>query len=313
MLDTLKRQILNYRDLVMDLYDKQEASADSIKAMLCNTIDNRTARENPVRLSHVLYTSEAVAWEDEIVTGGAIEEIQFAVPIKGYDVFTPFNKVNIERPESIAKLEAAARTWPKALERLQVKQILSVFRSNPLAYDGQNFFDSDHVHPATAAAYSNILSLQLAGTIANITFAEAKTLIHQLRARFMVNMSLQAEILSAAEMAKNMIVIAHTIEVWPMLDLVRPPVQYNNIPNELVNSFQLLYDPNSGTSTKLEAILSEPGGARPVFFVPDKDPYVDAWATDAVRNGYVATGLRGQWGFKPGMPQTAIQATLVPA
>ena len=33
----------------------------------------------------------------------------FAVPIKGYDVFTPFNKVNIERPESIAKLEAAAR------------------------------------------------------------------------------------------------------------------------------------------------------------------------------------------------------------
>ena len=182
-----------------------------------------------------------------------------------------------------------------------------------LCYDGQYFFDTDHVHPLTATTYSNTLSLQLAGTIANITFAEAKTLIHALRARFLVNLSLQAEVLSAAEMEKNMIVIAHTIEVWTMLNLVRTLVQYNLIPNELVGSFQLLYDPNSGTSTKLEAILSEPGGCRPVFFIPDKDPYVDAWESDAVRNGYVATGLRGQWGFKPGMPQTAIQATLVPA
>ena len=313
MLDTLKHQLLNYRDLVMDLYDKQEASADSIKAMLCTTIDNRTARENPVRLSHVHYTSEAVAWEDEIVTGGAAEEVQFSVAMKGYDVFTPFNRVNIERPESIAKLEVAARTWPRSLERLQVKQILSVFRSNPLAYDGQNFFDTDHTHLASSSTYNNTLSVNLAGTIANITFAEAKLLVHALRARFMVNMALQAEILNGAEMAKNMIIIAHTIEVWTMLNLVQTLMIYNNIPNELVGSFQLLYDPNSGTSTKLEAILSEPGGARPVFFVPDKDPYLDAWETDAVRNGYVATGLRGQWGFKPGMPQTAIQATLVPA
>jgi hypothetical protein len=141
MLDTLKRQLLNYRDLVIDLYDKLETSADSVKALFANTIDNRQARENPVRLSHVIYTSQAVAWEDEIVTGGAIEELQFTVPMKGYDVFSAFNKVNIERPESLAKLEAMARPWPKAMERLQIKQILSVFRSNPLAYDGQNFFD----------------------------------------------------------------------------------------------------------------------------------------------------------------------------
>ena len=313
MLDNLKRQLLNYRDLVMDIYDKQEASPDTIKAILCNTIDNRTARENPVRLSHVLYSSEAVAWEDEIVTGGAIEELQFSVPIKGYDVFTSFNRVNIDRPEAIAKLEGASRRWPRDLQRLQTKQALSVFRSNPLAYDGQNFFDSDHVHPLGKGTYSNILSVQLGGTIANITFAEAKFLVHTLRARFMVNMALEAEILSAAEMSKNIVLIAHTIEVWTMLELVRTLVQYNNIPNELVGSFQLLYDPNSGTATKLEAVLSEPGGARPVFFVPDKDPYLDAWESDAVRNGYVATGLRGQWGFKPGMPQTAIQATLVPA
>jgi hypothetical protein len=128
----------------------------------------------------------------------------------------------------------------------------------------------------------------------------------------MVNLSLEAEILSAAEVSKNIVIIAHTMEVFTALNLVRTMSIFNNIPNELVGTFQLMYDPNSGAPTKLEAVLAEPGGARPVFFVPDKDPYLDAWESDAVRNGYVATGLRGQWGFKPGMPQTAVQMTLVP-
>ena len=49
---------------------------------------------------------------------------------------------------------------------------MNVFRVNGLAYDGQNFFDTDHTHPASKGTYSNVTTPNWNTTSAP-TFAEA--------------------------------------------------------------------------------------------------------------------------------------------
>ncbi len=310
-IDALKREVKTYREVAYDIYDQLEADPNQLKNLLAITIDNRQAKENPVRIQEAMYFPEALAWHDQVVAGGDFDRLDWTVPLKGYNVVVPYNRVNIGRPSSVHKLGSIIPRLPEAWMRKQVGEIMNVFRGNVLAYDGQNFFDASHKHPAGKGTYSNLVTPDWTTTSAP-TFSEASACLDLIRTRFVTNLALDAEVLDAARFADSLVIIAHRPATWAMFEQVRRStfVPSSTEPNLWQNGFTLLLDnkPTSGEEDYLEAVLALPGGARPAFFVLDAEPVLDAWETNQVPNGYVAVGLTdGIFGVKSGFPQTAIQ------
>lgn len=309
MLDTLRKHLRQYRTLAMDLYDRLEADANQVRNLLALTIDNRTERANPVRLDEDFVFPEVYAWADQREAGGAIDRLEYVVPIRGYNASVPYNKVNIGRPDTVAKLGRIVPKLPPAFMRTQTKLLMNVFRLNPLTVDGQNFFSTAHVYPAGKGTYDNTIDTPFS-TIGSPTFEEAKTILHNARARFATNFSIQAEVLSAAEMAAAMVVIVHNSAHWSVFEQVRTQQTRSNITNEMFGTFNLLFDANCtvGQENRIEFVLALPNGPRPAFLVIDMDPALDAWEDDGYHNDEVAIGLQGMFGVKPAHAVCAIQA-----
>jgi len=310
-IDALKREVKTYREVAYNLYEQLEADPAQIKNLLAISMDNRQAKENPVRIQEAMFFPEVYSWHDQVVAGAELDKIDWTVPLKGYDAFVPYNKVNIGRPSSVHKLDRIVPRLPEAWMRKQVAEIMNVFRVNGLSYDGQNFFDTDHTHPASKGTYSNVTTPNWSTTSAP-TFAELVSCMDEVRARFVTNLALDAEVIDGSKFANSLVVIAHNATTWAMFEQLRVAqlVPSSTEPNLWKGGFQLLLDnkPTSGQTDYVEVVLALPGGPRPAFFVLDAEPVLDAWETNQVPNGYVAVGLtEGIFGVKAGYPQTAIQ------
>lgn len=306
-IDILKRDLRRFRTLAFNVYDKQEA-LDALIAALAFVIDNRQDRENPVRLDEDFFFPEAYRWEDEGITVEGIDRIEFTVPLMGYTADLPYNRVNIGRPNTVAVLSRLVPKLGPAFKRLQTRQIMEVFRLNPLAYDGQNFWSDAHPHPANKGTYDNIIDFPFADP-ARPTEFEMQDLLHEVKARFLRNLTIQAEVLDAAEITKSVLAITHNDGQFSALDKVRTKSKIGDEENELRGSFTLLVDakPTAGQENYMEFVLSEPGGPRPAFLVLDQDPELDAFENSRYNNAYVAVGMKGIHGVKPGYPHSAIQ------
>ena len=187
--------------------------------------------------------------------------------------------------------------------------MLEVFRKNPLAYDGQNFFDADHAHPGDKGTYSNILDLDFAAPGAP-TVDEVKALLDAARTRFSTNLTIQSEVIDAARLDENLLVIVHNATHFSTFNKVRTKPRFGLEENEHQGTFTLLQDqrPTAGQENYVEVVFTEANGPRPAFLVLDQDPVLDAWESDRFGNEYVAVGLKGIFGVKPGYPQTSLQA-----
>ncbi len=295
--------------MALDIYDRLDAS-QSVRDLFAFAIDNRQLRENPVRIDEEFFFPEAYGWEDEPISIDALDRIEFVVPLRGYSAFLPYNEVNIGRPTTVAKLERLMPKLPPALLRKQAGLIMEVFRRNPTCYDGQPFFDSVHPHPGDKGTYDNTLPLGFADP-ANPTITEAKALIHAIRARFVDNLTIQAEVIDAAEIADSLTLIVHNSTHWTTFERVRAMARIDNKENELAGSFSLKVDkkPAAGQENRLEAVLTESGGIKPAFFVIDKDPMLEAEESNRVPQGYVAIVFKQIVGVKPAYPASALQAS----
>lgn len=312
MLDIFKRDVRSYTRLALVAFDKLETDPNSITNRLALTIDNRQARENPRRLTESFIPTLATAWEDDVIVKGSIEKLDYTVPMKGYHVFTAYNTVNIGRPNQAATLEEVMAKQPLALLRKRVKLIMNIFRLNPLTVDGQNFFDDSHLHIDGSTSYDNTLDVEVA-IPASPTFDEAKAAIAAGMTRLADNNALEAEVVDASQFKKDLIVICHNAAQMAVFEQVRTQRSRNNVENELVGTFSLLYDrhPASGTEDAFEMCYVPAGGPRPAIFVPDKAPWVEAWETNQVPNGYVAVGMKEIYGVKPGHAHTSVRVSLV--
>ncbi len=314
MLDQLRRLLIQYATLAYSLYDGLELDPTSAIGQLAITRDNRRTRENPVRMEQAFVFPQVAAWSGgKIISGADFDRIQWVVPLAGKSASVPYDKLNIGRPSAQQILEEYVRMLPMAWNRAVLADLMAVFRDNPLAYDGQNFFDSDHEHPAGKGSYSNLLSSTVnVTTPGEPTFAEVQALIREARQLFVANMTIDAQLLRAGELTNAMVVIVHNAAHWSMFERVRTEAQVSNVANPYVNTFQLWLDaqPASGADNYIEFLNLLPNGPRPAFYVPDLDPKLDAWE-DPNQAGYVHVGLKdGIYGVKPGFPQCALQARL---
>lgn len=311
MIETLRRALRQVRTLAYNRYDLVETGFDAVRQWLVLEVDNRQLRQNPVRLEEDFFFPMAAGWDDEVTVLQQLDLIEWSVAMKGYDAFVAFSVVNIGRPDVVARLERIVPRLPEALQRLKMRQALNIFRTSPITITGQPFFDAAHPRPADKGTYSNILAPAWVAA-ATPTEAEAMALIDSAKARFVDITTVESELIDASQFAQQMRIITHSTAAWEVFERLRTRERMSDSATEsnpYRNTFTLYQDarPATGQETYIEIVHAVPNGPRPVVWVPDTDPELEAWETNRVPNGYVATGFKQQWGMKPYDPSTTLQ------
>lgn len=306
MIDIIKSIRRAVAAIVFNAYETTEDA--SLLPRLATVFDNRQAQEDPVNLEWIGEFFEMREWIDEKTTQ-SIFSGTFAIPIKAYESTVWFDRKKLRRPQSLGSLIPLGERLGAAFSRGKIKLVADTFRLNPLAYDGQNLFDTDHTHPDTKGSYSNVVSLGFANAAAPTT-DEVKTFLHACHERLVVNRAIQAEIVDADQVAKDLVVIVHNGAHFTAFNKVRTMQTIDQKSNELVGSFSLFQDvkPAAGQANYIEVILGAAGAPRPVIFVVDEEPgELKVDASGEFKNRKVAMGLEAYYGTKPGWPQVCLQ------
>jgi hypothetical protein len=312
-IDILKRQVRTYQTLAFNRYDRLQTAPESLFSAIALTINNQSARENPVRLEEDFFYPEAYAWEDEMVSMPGLARLEYTVPIKGYASWFGYNRVNIGRPGTVARLERILPRLAFAHDRLQIKLAMDVFRTNPLSVTGQNFFADAHPIPGkVGTTYDNKLAPAWVAA-GSPTDAEVKALLDLVRTQFATNLTVDAEVVDSSEIDANLLVIVHNATHEAAFRRAKNDdtltIGSDQVPNPNKGTFRLLRDkrPTSGQENYIEFIHTEPGGPRPVIRVLDSPPKLDAIESNRVSNALVMITMESMFGMKAGDPSTAIQ------
>lgn len=308
-IDTLRRQVLTYQTLAVDLYDRGLRAQEALLPLFALIHDNTVARENPVNFDQFFVFPEAYMWGDRGVLGTALDRLGWTVYHQGWTTGVQYNRMNIGRPQAVGQLEKVMRSLPLALLNQQVRACLSVFRDNALTVDGQPFFDAAHEHPADQGTYSNIVEFEFADP-ANPTTAEIQAVLHTAAARLLTNVSIQLEISDANEIRDRLVVVAHNQGQFTAFESVRTKAQIALTANEWVNGFRLLRDhkPASGAENYFEVIYNDPQGMRPAVMSIDTQPVPDVRDPGGeTTKPWVEIGMNQQFGVKALHAQSAVQ------
>lgn len=307
-LDVLQSLRVAVEPIAFDVYDKHKTPP--IVPRLAMEIDNTTAQEDPVNLEWLGSFAEMREWLDEKTTQ-RIFKGDFSIPIKPYEITWAVDRKKLRRPGNfsgafVAQIQAQVERFAKGKVRL----VMDILRSNPLAYDGQNLFDTDHVHPDDKGTYSNVLAPDWATTTAP-TVDELKAFLHDAQGRLVDNMGIDAELVDSSAIDKNLLVICHNAASFSKLNQIRTMARIDNAENEWFGGFTLLRDmnPTSGQETYVEVCFSPDGaGPKPVIFVIDEEPSeLKVDTTAEFKNRMIAMGFEAWFGVKPGWPQVIVQ------
>lgn len=312
-IDILQRQVRNYQTLAFNRYDQLQTAPESLFAAIALTINNQSARENPVRLNEEFFYPEAYAWEDEMVSMPGLYELEYTIPIKGYASWLGYNRVNIGRPGTVARLERLLPRLADAHDRLQVRLAMDVFRTNPLSITGQDFFANAHPIPGRpGSTYDNLLAPNWTDP-AIPTDLEVKQLLDDVRTQFATNLTVDAEVVDTSTIDANLLIFvhnaAHEAAFRRALNDDTLTIGSDQVPNPNKGTFRLLRDkrPTSGEENHIEFVHTVPGGPRPIIRVLDSPPKLDAIESNRVSNALVMITMESMFGMKAGDPSTAIQ------
>lgn len=308
MLDQLQSLRKAVEPIAFDVYDRFKTP--SILSLLAMEIDNTVAQEDPVSLEWLGSFAEMREWLDEKTTQ-KIFKGEFSIPIQGYEMTWSFDRKKLRRANALgASFVAQIQSQVERFAKGKLRLVMDVFRQNPLTYDGQNLFDAAHVHPSGKGTYSNLLTPNWVDP-ANPTIDEAKQFLHDAQARLTDNMGIDAEVMDAAEIDKNLVVTVHNSAAFSKFNLVRTMPRIDNAENEWMGGFKLLRDfhPTSGQESYLEVQFSAgTKGPRPVIFVIDEEPSQLAIdETEVFKRRKISMGFEAWYGVKAGWPQVVLQ------
>lgn len=321
-LEILKREFASVHGVFFDLYDRLEV--DHVKALetLAWIHDNRQARENPVSLDYLLDFPEATSWLDELEIAHTLDKLDWVVPMEGHQVVSPFNRVNLNRPNTVVKLEQIVARQPLAMNRREIRLCMEVFRTNPLSVTGQSFFSTVHPRPGKKGTFSNVMTPTFGPDLARPVLQVLFNLVQDVLTQFGEISILESEVIDDEKLQGNLLVIVHNKDHHSLFRELRTAdkIPEGTLPggatigerqNSLKGAFDLWRDPRPrpGQENWIEFILkSEPGGPKPAVYVIDQDPEPVVLDENRVSNGYYAVGFTKIFAVKPFVPNTTIQA-----
>lgn len=318
MLDTLRTIARAVSPIALDIYDKEDPQ--SILDMIAVS---DTAPRGATSFEREWWSvfPELRRW-----VGDRESQKAFKANLEGsigpYEITFDYDRDLIETPEALARAESLAGATGRAFASGKVWEAYKLLRGNPVAYDGQDFFDTDHVHPNGAAAPANLLTVGTAPLAARSTpaaptkeelYAELKVA----RTRLLELTLVRNRLLRTNKVRDNLVVIARSFATWSGWDALLNDATILSgttaIPNPAKGSFELLrdFDPLSGTEDSYDVIHSVPGGPRPLIWVTSKEPSGFEFDTSqGFRSRYIACGMDGRYGSAVAFWQTALRVDI---
>lgn len=208
-LDVLKREFENVTPVFFQLYDGLEVDHQKALTTLARIHDNRVARQNPVPLDYLLNFPEATSWLDEVEIFHTLDMLEWTVPMEGHQVVVPWNRVNIDRPNTVAQFEQVVASLPEALNRREIRLCMEVFRSNPLSVTGQSFFSEVHPRPNGQGTFSNVMTPVFGDPIDSPALQVLYLLVNDVVTRFGSIGIVQSEVIDDSKLRNNLLVIVH--------------------------------------------------------------------------------------------------------
>jgi hypothetical protein len=235
-----------------------------------------------------------------------------SIPWQGefYDVTYEFDTRDAERKSTLIRAQDMSNDIAMAFATGKVDLAIRVLRLNLLAYDGQNFFDSDHVHPDDTP-YSNIVTAARVDDAAPDVY-EARAEFKLAIGRLQRNRLIRNSIAKVSFVKDSILVVAKSDAVLAAYDSLLNEERIDGDPNRFRGSFQLFRDfkPEAGTEDSVDFIWSEPNGPRPALIVNTREPNgLQFDESKAFSHHRIPFGMDAEYAIAAGFPQTAVRFT----
>jgi hypothetical protein len=289
---------------VLDIYDRQ--SALKLLPLIASIVPN-PGKLKTLTMEWVTLFPNLRKWVGDRVVQKSFQKT-LSITGEPYEITDAFDRNDIERGTALATIEDKSKAIAEGFAVGRLMLAFRVLRHNMLAYDGQNFFDTDH-EKEDGTAYSNMVTVERADASAP-SIPEARKELAAALLRLMQIRLWGDVVASADDVQKNLIVIVRSNEVFATYNSLRTEKSFGADENTWKDAFSLWmdYNPKAGTENKVDAILSIPGGPRPVLFMPTKEPTgVEFDATKGFSSRLVEFGMDGEYGVAAGFPQTAVR------
>ncbi len=307
MITDLKSIAVAVTPIALDIYDREDPL--SLLPLLAQFADNPD-KEKTVTLEWASVFPELRKWIGDRTVQKAFKDT-LKVPSEPYEITLEYDSRDAERKSGLVKAEQLGIKIARAFSAGKVDLAYGVFKANSLAYDGQDFFDSDHIHP-DGSGFSNVVSVTRT-TAASPSVVEARNELKRAASRLMENRLVRNSLVNTAEIEANLVVIARSFDVWSAYRDLNREEMIGTEPNRFRGTFKLLRDfnPKAGDESSVDIIEALPGGPRPVVFVVTTEPKgLQFDLSKEFGNKLVPFGMDGEYGVGPGFPQTAVR--LVP-
>lgn len=294
--------------LILDVYDRSAANA--LLPQIAATVPN-PKKAKSLTLEWTAAFAQLQKW-----VGARVVQKSFSTPLtivgEKYEVTDSFDRNDIQRETALVTVQQKGLALAEGFAAGKVMLAVKVLRHNRLTYDGQNFFDTDHVHP-DGRPYSNVVTVGR-GSAAAPDPLEARGELMKALTRLMQIRLWGDAVASADQVRQNLIVITRSVEVFQAYELLRTEPSFGGDQNTWKEKFSLWHDynPLPGTENTVDVILSLPTGPRPVLWMATREPVgLEFDLSDAFKTGQVSFGMDGEFGVEAGFPQCAVR--VVPA
>ena len=289
--------------IAMDLYDKENVA--SPLPFLAAPVTRR-GNQKTVRLEWWSVFPQMREWLDEKTTQKAFKD-DMELVIKPYEITYDFDRIEASFDDALASAQDLGGRIATAFAQGKVLKAYSPLANNETTYDGQDFFDTGHLHPDDTT-FSNLVDFNRA-TVASPTVAEARGELKLAMATLAQNHLIRNTLVSSAAMGDSLLVIARSFNVWQAYEDLRTEEKIGEDINRFRGKFQLLRDfaPVSGQESTVDIVHSMPGGPRPTVMAIHQEVSGLQFGTPDFTKRKVAFGMEAQYAFGPGFPQCAVR------
>lgn len=303
----LKSVAVAATEVMISIYDREDPT--DLLPLIARTFVRQT-NQRTVNIEWWAAFPEIRHWIGDRQTQEAFSEL-IQVRVEPYEVTYALDRLDLELDGDrslISSADELAEAIAKAFRLGRVDKAYQPLRANVTAYDGQDFFDTDHTHP-NGDTYANYAALATARAATGApTALEAAGELKQAIAGLADNSVIQSG-LTEDNIAGDMVVVAKSFGVWKGYEDLRTEERFSDgTINRFRNTFRLLRDrkPVSGTEKMVDYISSPPGGPRPSVFVPAKEPRgIEYDDKDVFSARKIEFGSDANYGFGAGFPQMA--------
>lgn len=290
--------------IAMDLYDRENGA--SLVPLLAQQVPANGNRKKGT-LEWWAAFPQMLEWLDKKVVQKAFKD-DLEYTIKPYEITFAFDRFLASFDDAVFSAQQLAPKIASAFVTGKLLKAYAPMRDNDLTYDGQNFFDTDHVHPDDTV-FGNTVTY--ARTVAATpTIAEARSELKEAMAKLQANNLIRNTLVSTAAIDSGLVVIAKSYAVWAAYNDLLTEEKVGSDTNRFRGKFTLLRDfnPASGTDNFVDVVSALPGGPRPTVMVVHQEPQgleFDLSQSFSVRE--IPFGMEASYAFVAAFPQTAVR------